>query len=135
LLGYAIWGIPLLLIRNWSTRRLILVAVLSAPSLGLYHLAAHAYLKLKGGPDLVEATYSAQRTVGESIYDALDAAEAQPLYSVLLAARLRHMAYLHAQPFFWMPGATIMLFVVGLLLVRHRMFEEPRAHGRLLVSM
>ena len=27
LLGYAIWGVPLLLIRNWSTRRLILVAV------------------------------------------------------------------------------------------------------------
>ena len=135
LLGYAIWGVPLLLIRNWSTRRLILVAVLSAASLGLYHLAAHTYLNLKGGPDLVEATYGAQRAQAITTNDALDAAEAQPHYSVLLAARLRHMAWFYAQPFFFMPGATITLFVVGMLLIRYRVFEEPRAHTRLLVGM
>ena len=67
--------------------------------------------------------------------DALDAAEPQPHYSVLLAARLRHMAWFYAQPFFFMPGATITLFVVGMLLVRHRVFEEPRAHARLLAGM
>ena len=135
LLGYAIWGVPLLLIRNWSTRRLILVAMLSAASVGLYHLAAHTYLNLKGGPDLVETTYGAQRAQAISTNNALDAAEAQPHYSVLLAARLRHMAWFYAQPFFFMPGATITLFVVGMLLVRHRVFDEPRAHTRLLVGM
>jgi uncharacterized protein len=135
LLGYAVWGVPLLLIRNWSTRRLILVVMLSAASLGLYHFAAHAYLNLKGGPDLVEATYGAQRTLAVSEYDALDAAEAQPQYSVLLAARLRHMRWFYAQPFFLMPGTTITLFVVGMLLMRHRVFEQPRAHLRLLIGM
>src|SRR5262245_47367191 len=30
LLGYAVWGVPLLLMRNWSTRLLIVTAVLSA---------------------------------------------------------------------------------------------------------
>lgn len=135
LLGYAIWGVPLLLIRNWSTRTLILVAVLSAASVGLYHLAAQTYLNLEGGPDLVETTYGAQRARAISTNNALDAAETQPHYLVLLAARLRHMAWFYAQPFFFMPGATITLFVVGMLLVRHRVFEEPRAHTRLLVGM
>jgi uncharacterized protein len=135
LLGYAVWGVPLLLIRNWSTRRLILVAVLSAASLGLYHRAAQAYLSLKGGPELVEATYAAQRTTAANVYNALDAAEVQPRYSVLLTTRLRQMAWFYSQPFFFMPGATITLFVVGMLLVRHRVFEEPRTHARLLVGM
>ena len=70
-----------------------------------------------------------------SVNDALDAAETQPHYPVLLAARLRHMAWFYAQPFFFMPGATITLFVVGMLLVRHRVFEEPRVHTRLLTGM
>ena len=45
------------------------------------------------------------------------------------------MAWFYAQPFFFMPGTTITLFVVGMLLVRHRVFEEPRAHMRLLAGM
>ena len=135
LLGYAVWGVPLLLIRNWPARRLILVAVLSAASLGLYHGATRAYLTLQGGPALVESTYGARRTEAVSVNDALEAAETQPHYSVLLAARLRHMAWFYAQPFFFMPGATITLFIAGMLLVRRRLFEEPRVHTRLLAGM
>ncbi len=135
LLGYAIWGVPLLLMRRWSTRRLIVVAALSASSVGLYHLAAHAYLNLKGGPALVEATNGAQRALAVSVNDALEAAEAQDRYTLVLKARLRHMAWFYAQPFFFMPGVTMTLFVVGLLLVRHRVIEAPRSHLRLLAGM
>ncbi len=66
---------------------------------------------------------------------AVKAAEAQSSYKVLLAARLSHMAWFHTQPFFFMPGATLALFIVGLLLVRHGVFDEPLAHGRILVVM
>jgi uncharacterized protein len=135
LLGYAVWGVPLLLIKNWSTRSLILVAVLSAASLGLYQFGVRAYLNFKGGPELVQVTDSARLARADSVYDALNAAEAQPHYPVLFAARLRQMAWFYAQPFFFMPGATITLFVIGMLLVRHRIFEEPRSHVRLLVGM
>ena len=45
------------------------------------------------------------------------------------------MAWFYAQPFFFMPGVTMTLFVVGLLLVRHRVIEEPRSHLRLLAGM
>ncbi|MGH9383405.1 MAG: DUF418 domain-containing protein [Vicinamibacterales bacterium] len=135
LLGYAVWGVPLLLIRSWSTRTLLLIAVLSAASVGLYHLAASRFLIATAGPAGEAATYQAARAEASRVNEALEAAEAQDSYSVVLAARLRHMAWFYRQPFFFMPGATMTLFIVGLLLIRHRVFEQARAHTRLLVGM
>jgi uncharacterized protein len=135
LLGYAVWGVPLVLIRRWSTRTLIVMACLSAASVGLYHLAYQWYLSSQGGPPAVETTYEAARVVAASVNGARQAAEAQGSYSTLLAARLRHMAWFYRQPFFFMPGATLALFVIGLLLVRHGVFENPRGHRRILGFM
>jgi uncharacterized protein len=45
------------------------------------------------------------------------------------------MAWFYRQPFFFMPGATLALFVIGLLLVRHGVFENPRGHRRILGFM
>lgn len=135
LLGYAMWGVPLLLIRNWSSRVLLATVCLSAMSVGLYYLANMLYLTLTAGPGAFDAAGEAQRTAAVTVNGALDAAEAQERYAVLLAARFRHMAWFYAQPFSFMPGATLALFISGLLLVRHRVFEDVGAHMRLLVAM
>ena len=132
LLGYAVWGVPLLLIRKWSTRALVVAACLSAASIGLYHLAYQRYLTLNGGPQAVEAVYGAARAAATTVNNARQAAERQESFTTLLAARLAHMAWFYRQPFFFMPGATLALFITGLLLVRHRVFEDPLAHARLL---
>jgi uncharacterized protein len=135
LLSYAVWGVPLLLIRRWSTRALLVTAVLSAASVGLYHLGAMLYLTTTAGPASVEASFQARRAAAVAVNAALHAAEAQPGYLVLLEARLHHMAWFYAQPFFFMPGATVTLFIAGLLLVRNRAFEQPQAHRRLFVVL
>jgi uncharacterized protein len=135
LIGYAVWGVPLLLIRRWSTRALVVTALLSAMSVGLYHLAFSQYLALHSGPETVEAAYEASRLAAVNVNAARQAAEAQGSYSILLAARLAHMSWFYTQPFFFMPGATLALFITGLLLARHRVFEEPLAHTRLLVFL
>src|SRR4029079_15671873 len=54
---------------------------------------------------------------------------------VVLRARLHHMAWFYTQPFFFMPNSTLTLFIAGLMIVRHRVFENPRAHVRLLAVM
>jgi len=135
LLGYAVWGVPLLLIRNWSTRALVLTACLSAASVGLYHLAYQRYLSLQGGPQAVEAVYEAARAAATAVNGARQAAERQESFTTLLAARLAHMAWFYRQPFFFMPGATLALFIAGLLLVRHGVFENPLAHLRVLTVL
>lgn len=132
LVGYAIWGVPLLLIRKWSTRALVVTACLSAASVGLYHLAYQRYLSLHGGAQAIEAAYETARVTAETVNGARRLAERQESYTILLAARLSHMAWFYRQPFFFMPGATLALFITGMLLVRHGLFENPLSHSRAL---
>jgi uncharacterized protein len=135
LLGYAVWGVPLLFIRRWSTRALIAVAIALMTSLSLYHLSYQRYLTVTSGPDAVDQVYGARLAEARTVNDEVDAAEAQGSYAVLFAARLRHMAWFHRQPFFFMPGLTLGLFIVGLLLIRHGVFDDPGAHRRLLIGL
>lgn len=135
LLGYAAWGVGLLLIRTWPTRALLATAVLCTASVSLYHLAMSSYVQLSAGPDAVLAASQARRIVASEVMEALHAAEAQDGYRVLLAARMRHMAWFYTQPFSFMPGATLALFIAGLLFVRHRVFERAWAHRRLLIGL
>src|SRR6185436_4055792 len=118
LVGYAVWGVPLLLIRKWSTRALIVTASLSMASVGLYHLAYQRYLLRHGGPAAIEAAYESARAVASTVNGARALAEGQDRYAALIAARLAHMAWFYRQPFFFMPGATLTLFLTGVLLVR-----------------
>ena len=135
LVGYAVWGVPLLLIRKWSTRALIVTAGLSMASVGLYHLAYQRYLLRHGGPAAIEAAYESARAVASTVNGARALAERQDSYAALIAARLAHMAWFYRQPFFFMPGATLTLFLTGVLLVRHGVFENPLAHSRVLAFL
>jgi uncharacterized protein len=135
LLGYAVWGVPLLLMRNWSTRALLATAVLSTVSVFAFGFAKDFYTQSTAGPAAVAAAADARRAAAVAVTSALQAAAAHGSSADLVRARLRHMAWFHTQPFFFMPNATLALFIAGLLLVRHRVFEGPRAHMRLLVVM
>ena len=135
LVGYAVWGVPLLLIRKWSTRALIVTASLSMASVGLYHLAYQRYLLRHGGPAAIEAAYESARAVASTVNGARALAERQDSYAALIAARLAHMAWFYRQPFFFMPGATLTLFLTGVLLVRHGVFDNPLAHSRVLTFL
>ena len=134
LLGYAVWGVPLLFLRKWSTRALVLAAVLSAASVPIYRFATGAWLHFMAGPEAVEASMNARRAAAVAVNGALESAEAGASYSALLAARLAHMRWFYAQPFSFLPGATLALFITGLLLVRHRVFDAPHKHSRLLAG-
>jgi uncharacterized protein len=135
LLGYAVWGVPLLLIRSWSTRTLLVMAVLSAASVPLYASISTWLLELNGGSDAVVAAALARQAEAAAVNGGLQAAQAQDSYRVLLAARLRHMAWFHTQPFFFLPAVTLALFIGGFLLVRLRVFEHPRRHHPLLAAL
>jgi uncharacterized protein len=135
LLGYAAWALPLLLIRRWSTRALIATAIFAAASVGLYHVAAASYDVLTLGRDGAIAAAQAERATAEGVRTVLEAAVAQDSYGALFEARLRQMAWFYTQPFFFMPGATLTLFTVGFLAVRHRIFDDPTAHSRAIVAM
>lgn len=135
LLSYAVWGLPLLLIRSWSTRALVLVAVLSAGSVPIYRITEAAYLTATAGPDAIGAAAAAESARAARVTGALRAAGAGESYGALLQARLAHMAWFYTQPFFITPGPTFTLFIAGLLMIRHRVFENVRPHARAMTGL
>ena len=135
LIGYAVWGVPLLVIRRWSTRALIVTAVISAVSLPLYWQGSQQYVRMTQGPERAAAILQARMAESAAVWNARNAAEDGNSYSRLLVARLHHMAWFYRQPFFFMPGATLALFIVGLLLIRHRFFEDPLAHRGVIIGL
>ena len=84
----------------------LVTAFLSAMSVALYHLAFQQYLALRSGPEAVNAVYEAHRVAAGDVNAALDAADAQDSYKILLAARLAQMSWFYRQPFSFMPGAA-----------------------------
>jgi uncharacterized protein len=132
LLGYAGWGVALLFLRTWSTRALLAIAVLCAASVSLYQLATTSYVRLYAGPEGVVAMTDARRSAAVDVNSAVRTAQTQESYAALAAARLRHMAWFYTQPFFFLPGVTLTLFIAGFLFVQHGVLEHIRSHRRLL---
>lgn len=135
LLGYAIWGLPLLLVRKWSIRVLLVALVISAASGGIYQVARTAYGVATQG----EAVYRAQRTVAMASDRAFNQAnrEAQDAtnYSTVFPARLRHMRWFYAQWFSFLPVNTFTLFLLGVLALRLGLFDHPGEHRRLIATL
>jgi uncharacterized protein len=134
LLGYAAWALPLLVIHRWSTRALMATAIVSAASVAAYSVTT-TWLSCHMHADCVAAVAQARRADATAVNGALQAAEMQASYMVLLGARLRHMAWFYTQPFFVMPGATLTLFIAGVLFVRHHLFDDARTHNRVLGAL
>ena len=124
LFEYACWGLVLLMVRHWSTRALLILAVLAAcarpivvESMALYawwHPAPAA----AAGPNLWAGANEATRLAS---------------YGATLATRWA--LFLATLPRHWrdfLPSSNLTLFILGLLAVRHRVFDEPLRHVRLL---
>lgn len=124
---YALWGLALLLIHRWSTRALLVTAAVAAcigPAIAEFN-ALHAWLTNQ--PPVTPS--------GASVFRAAYDAAQQGDYLVLLAARWR--VYLASLPHDWrtlIPSSNLPLFIIGLLAVRHGVFENPIRQRRLIVG-
>jgi uncharacterized protein len=128
LLEYAIWGVPLLLIRKWPSRALLTVAVLAvavAPT-----VSAVRTLALQARP--IAAAAHASAAARPDPLAAQHAAEATGRYLPLLRARLANMRSKYGSWPTYLPGSTFALFVIGVLAFRHGVFADPRTHLRLI---
>jgi uncharacterized protein len=135
LLSYAIWGIPLLLFRNWSPRALIVAVVLSAASGSIYGIARTAYGVATRGEQAYKVEREALARRNASIREAFNTARDDPSYSKVFSAQLVHMRWFYAQPFSFLPVNTLTLFLLGLLALRVGIFDRPEEHRRLIVAL
>lgn len=133
LLDYAFWGVPLLFVRRWSTRSLLLAALLSASAMSMVQIAAGTYEWITLGRQEADALAEARSAAPNPTSSQLKAAEAQPSYSMLFHARLRAMRADYLRWSFLVPGANLALFILGFLALRRGLFDAPQKHPRFIL--
>lgn len=119
LFAYACWGLVLLVVRQWPARALLAAA------------AGAAAAKPVVAQLLPQAAGAAAHAAALS--KAVDAAAVQGSYAALLSDRWALFAA--SFPPAWrdvLPDSNLALFIVGLLAVRMRVFDEPLRHVRLI---
>ena len=139
LLEYAIWGLPLLLMRRWSNRALIVVALVSLACSPLLQLGSTAYRSIGRGSagSAIEPSAAASSAVDAErrVNEAVEAASAGGRYAPLLRSRLERMRVKYSHWGVYTPGVNLALFVIGLLACRRGVFDEPKWHWRLIVAV
>ena len=124
LFGYACWGLALLAVRHWRTRHLLILAAFAACARPISVEATALYHWWSGTPLPPD---------GPNLWAGAEATARLASYGATLAARWA--LFLATVPRHWrdfLPSTDLALFVVGLLAVRHRVFDQPLRHVRLI---
>ncbi len=128
LFEYAVWGVALLLVRNWPTKWLVGLACLAAMQQGVRHEIAGLYAYWNGLPEP-----ASPGAAFRAAHAAIDAAKESGSYLHLIAGRW----YLFAHNRFWsnlLPQSSFVLFLIGLLAVRHGLVQKPLEHKRAIAT-
>jgi uncharacterized protein len=135
LLGYAMWGVALPLVRKWPTPALVAALILSASSANLYFLARASYgVAVQGDADYLSQLRSTAAE-NRAFVQVNDAAQDSSDFRTVVTARLQRMPWFYSQWYSFLPVNTFTLFLLGVLGVRLRLFDEPERHRRLIVSL
>lgn len=125
LLEYACWGVALLVIRRWSTRALLITAAVAACARPVVAELSALYAWWTG--------VALPASDSSALREAVAAAARRGDYASLLGARWA--LFVGTLPHTWrdfLPDVNLALFTLGLLVVRHRVFDEPKSNLRLI---
>jgi uncharacterized protein len=135
LLSYAIWGIPLILFRNWRTPALIVAVLLSATSHAIYSNARQSYIISTDGQDRFVAQQDSIKEYNQAYNKQYRIAQDSKSYPEVVKSRIDHMGWFYRQWFSFLPVNTLTLFLLGLLGLRLGIFDKPEDHRRLIVAL
>jgi uncharacterized protein len=135
LFEYAMWGLPLLVVRRWPVNALIVALLISAASWSVFSIARAAYGVATIGETTYRAELAAEATRNEAFRAANGEAQASPAYRTVFRARLRHIAWFYAQPFSFLPVNTFTLFLIGVIALRLGLFDKPEEHRHLIGAL
>ena len=131
LLEYAIWGVPLLFMRKWSTPALLATVFAAVALPPLVYLALDQYAPLAR---LVNETALVSNADLSQAYGNQEVAEANEDYLSLLAARARMMRLEYLRWETYLPSNSFPLFILGLLALRLGLFDAPLRHLPLILG-
>jgi uncharacterized protein len=135
LFGYAMWGVPLLLVRKWPVKALLVLLVLCAASRQIYSVSRIAVASRQpNGIAEFRAANQARMATFMAGRDSLRAAEQSSSWRTVVAARVSFMPRFHWQ---WnrFPNSSFVLFLLGMIGWKLGLFTRPEARKRLIVGL
>jgi uncharacterized protein len=126
LFEYACWGLVLLLVRRWPTRRLLMLALIAACARPVVAEVSTLLAWWKVTPDVL---------AGPNIWAMEHDAAQLHHYGAVFSARWG--VFVAGLPHRWpdlLPGSNLALFILGLLAVRHGVLDDPKRHVRLIIG-
>ena len=154
LLIYALWGLPLLLTRNWSNRTVFIALIVCVLEFPLAWSGRAAYDMATGGaekyrqdtalcfpPLVILPSFAATKMCTDArqrnMAGRRAARGAKPIgYLATVRARFARTWTKYAHPTMWtyLPNVSFYLFLVGVLFFRLGVFQRPAQHRRLIVT-
>ena len=135
LFGYAVWGVPLLFVRRWPVRALVVLLVLCASSRSIYTITRVAFASARpGGVAQFRDQQRADFVAFRAARDSVDAAARSGSWRTVVGARIAFMPKFHRQ-FGWLPNGSFTLFLLGLIAYRLGLFTRPERHRGMIVAL
>ena len=135
LVGYAMWGLPLLLVRKMPVKALLVLLVLCTSSIQLYNVGKVALAS--GQPNAVgnfRAANQARVRTFMATRDSVQKLEQSTSWRTVVAARVGFMPTFH-----WMwnrfPNSSFVLFLLGMIGWKLGLFTQPEKRKRLIVGL
>jgi len=135
LFGYAVWGVPLLFVRRWPVKALVVLLVLCASSRSIYSITRVAFASASpGGVAQFSEQQRADFMAFRAARDSVDAAARSGSWRTVVSARVAFMPRFHRQ-FGWLPNGSFTLFLLGLIAYRLGLFTRPERYRRRIVAL
>lgn len=135
LIGYAMWGVPLLLVSRLPMKALVVLLVLCTAARPIYSTARLAIASSRpGGVEQLTEQNRSRWAVFRAGRDSLRAAEQSQHWGTVVAARVKFMPRFHKQ---WnvLPNGTFVLLLMGLIAWRLGLLRQPARHRRAIVAL
>lgn len=133
--SYAFWALPLLAIRRWSNRALVVVVLLCAFSRPLAEFAVWQWERNYITTEQSDANVKSERRLRADFHREEDRLRDQGKFTQLALHRLRHSLDTFLSWRFYIPSDPFVLLVLGMLAVRFQLFQEPTRNRRLLIAL
>jgi len=130
LLGYALWALPLLVVRRWPVRALVVLLVLCAASRPINTVTRFTILGRDQFVSQAQAKAAAFRAASVQRDKDTEARD----WRTVIGARFRFMPAFYKQ---WdtLPWGSFTLFLIGLIGFRLGLFDHPEAHRRMIIAL
>ena len=133
LLDYAIWGVALLLVRNWSTRSLLVLAVVAAMATTVVNVTRSAVTIARLGPERAAVAARVRQQRSSENWQLVRNAETTTSYGEAVRARWAHTKWQYLRWETLIPSSNLVLFILGLLAIRHGLFDDPLGKKRVIL--